>query len=115
MDFDGDAAGFDMGQGMNFGSGNGGTRVFMNGQDMSGMGIDPNQIFSMFFNQGGAGSDDDFGFGSFGMGGMGARMRGNNKENHSQKSNRGSSKAKFGGFGGFPNFGGFSQQANGFN
>ena len=82
MDFEGDG-GFDMGEGMPFNMGNmgggGNTRVFMNGQDMSGMGIDPSKIFSMFFQQGGAGGDDDFGFGNFGMGGMGARMRGNNK------------------------------------
>lgn len=36
--------------------GNGGTtKFFFNGTDMSGAGIDPNQLFSMFFNQGGDG------------------------------------------------------------
>jgi hypothetical protein len=57
--------------GANMGSfnmgGNGGTtKFFMNGQDMSGAGVDPSQIFSMFMG-GGAGGDDDFGgFGGFG-------------------------------------------------
>jgi hypothetical protein len=36
--------------------GNGGTtKFFFNGTDMGGAGIDPSQIFSMFFSQGGDG------------------------------------------------------------
>ena len=115
MDFDGDAGfegfnnmggnsnmNFNMG---NMGGGNGGsTKFFMNGQDMSGMGIDPNQLFSMFMNRG----DDDFG----GFGGFGG-MKGANKP---KGGNRGQSQSKkFGGFQGFGNFGGFGQEGSNFN
>lgn len=78
-DFDGDTgfSGFgNMGENIHFsnGNGNGTTQFFFNGQDMSGMGIDPSQLFSMFFSNGGGGHDD-FGFGSS-FGGMRGGMRG---------------------------------------
>ena len=85
--------------------GNGGTtRFFMNGKDMSGMGIDPNQIFSMFM---GGGSDDFGGFASFG------NMRGGSKQKGNQQGQGSSQSNKFGrGFGGFP---GFGQDGSNFN
>ena len=110
MDFDGDEGfdnmggrggnmNFNMGNmggmgGMGGNRGNGTTTFFMNGQDMSGMGIDPSQLFSMF--SGGEG------FGGFGG------MRGASR---SKGASKGSSKSQkfdgFPGFGGFGNFGGF--------
>jgi len=101
MDFDGDVGteGFEnMGQHFNMGNaGNmGNVKFTFNGTDMSGMGIDPSQIFSMFLNKGGgAGGFEDFE--GFGFGG-GAQKQGQNK--------RGSSRPKgFPGFAGFSNFG----------
>ena len=99
MDFDGDvgAEGFEnMGQHFNMGnSGNIGNFKFtFNGTDMGGMGMDPSQIFSMFFNKGGAGGFEDFEGLGFG-GGTQRQGQGQNK--------RGSSRPK-----GFPSFAGFS-------
>ena len=95
---------FNMG---NMGGNGGTTKFFMNGQDMSGMGIDPNQLFSMFMGRG----DDDFG-GFQGFGGM----RGASKQ---KGGNKGQSQSrKFGGFDGFQgfgNFGGFGQDGSNFN
>lgn len=91
-----------MGQHFNMGNmGNTGNVKFtFNGTDMSGMGIDPSQIFSMFFNKGGAGGFGGFeGFQGFGFGG-GAQRQGQNTQQ------RGSSRPKgFPGFAGFSNFG----------
>ena len=78
--------------------GNGGsTQFFMNGKDMSGMGIDPNQIFSMFMN----GGDD---FGGF------EEMKGKSKQRKGQSQSK--NFGNFGGFPGFGNFGGFGQQGS---
>ena len=111
MEYDGDPgfSGFDdMGTNMHFNMGNmngGTTKFFFNGQDMGASGMDPNQIFSMFFNQGG---DDDFG----GFGGFGshfAEMRGGNKagKGSNEKNGKKNTKTGFTGFPGFGNFGGF--------
>ena len=62
----------------------GNVKFAFNGTDMGGMGMDPSQIFSMFFNRGGAGGFEDFK-------GFGAQRQGQNK--------RGSSRPK-----GFPGF-----------
>ena len=105
MDYEGDTgpSGF---EDMNFGGmgGNTGSNVkfTFNGNDMGGMGIDPSQIFQMFFSNG---VGDLGGFSNFTNMRSGARGQGGNK--------RGSSKSK--GFGGFGNFGGFGQgQGHGF-
>ena len=115
MEFDGDT-GFDGfsdmgGNNMNFNMGNmggngGSTRFFMNGQDMSGMGMDPNQIFSMFMR----GGDDDFG----GFGGF-SGMRGASKQKGSKGASQKSKFGNFDGFKGFGNFGGFGQEGSNFN
>lgn len=109
MEFDGDqgASGF---EDMHFNAGNMGgnmgqnVKFSFNGTDMNGMGVDPSQIFQMFFS-GGNGFE--------GMSGFSGMRQGMNKD----KSNkRGASKQKgFNGFPGFGNFGGFGQgQSNGF-
>ena len=122
MEFDGDTDFSDMGGNMNFGNmgGNGSTRMYFNGQDMSGMGGDPSQIFSMFFNQGGMGgmggmADDDFaGFGSFGKRGGSKKPRnGSNKGTGNSQANGQTN--GFGGFPGFGSFGGFGQKNANFN
>jgi DnaJ homolog subfamily C member 7 len=99
MDFeDGNFEGF--GGMPNGGMGGGGsTRVFFNGQDMSGAGIDPSQLFGMFFSQGG--NDPFGGFGSKFGGAKGGKENTGNKRGASQ------GKQFKGGFGGFPGFGGF--------
>lgn len=79
----------------------GNVKFTFNGTDMSGMGIDPSQIFSMFFN-----NDRGSGFEGFQSYGFGGRMGGNRQKSN----NRGSSRPKgfpgFGsGFSGFSNFG----------
>lgn len=81
------------------------VKFSFNGADMNGMGIDPSQIFQMFFSNGGG---DFGGFSSFG------NMRSGQKEEKGSK--RGASKSKgFSGFNKFGNFGGFGQgQGNGF-
>ena len=115
-----DGAGFgNMGEGMHFNMGNmghqgGSTQFFFNGQDMGSQGIDPSQIFSMFFNNRDGGDDDFGGFGFGGpMGGMGGfgNMRGRGKEN-GNKNARGASQNKAG-FKGFPGFGGFGNFGQG--
>jgi hypothetical protein len=108
MDFEGDqgTSGF---EDMRFASGNMGNmgsnvKFSFNGNDMGGKGIDPSQIFQMFFNRGG---DSSGGFDGFsGMDGM----------NRERGSKRGSSKSKAPkGFSNFANFGGFGQgQPKGF-
>jgi DnaJ family protein C protein 7 len=114
MQYDGDqGAGYeDMGEGGQFNMGNMGnmgsnTKFSFNGSDMGGAGIDPSQIFQMFFGGGGDGFE--------GMGPGMSGMRGGNKGNSNA---RGSSKSKGfkGGFPGFGNFGGYnhSQGPNGF-
>lgn len=63
MEYDGDqGAGFeDMGH--NFGNfGNGTSKFTFNGQDASGMGVDPSKIFEMFF-QNNADGMEGFSFG----------------------------------------------------
>ena len=86
----------------NMGGNGGTTQFFMNGKDMGGMGMDPNQLFSMFMGRGG----DDFG----GFGGFGG-MRGASKS----KGTKGSSQSrKFGGFDGFQGFGNFGQEGSNF-
>lgn len=94
MEYDGDqgASGF---EDMNFGSGNMGSNVkfSFNGQDMSGMGIDPSIIFQQFFSNGG-------GFEGF------SRMNGMNREKGSKRSQ--SNSKGFGKFGNFGGFGGFN-------
>ena len=95
---------FNMG---NMGGNGGTTQFFMNGKDMGGMGMDPNQIFSMFMNRGGG---DDFG----GFGGFGG-MRGASKSKGTKKGQ--SQSRKFGGFDGFQgfgNFGNFGQEGSNF-
>lgn len=110
MEYDGDqgASGF---EDMHFNAGNMGgnmgsnVKFSFNGADMNGMGIDPSQIFQMFFSNG----SDDFG-GFSGFNGMRSGM------NREKSNKRGASRSKgFNGFNGFGNFGGFNQgQGNGF-
>lgn len=76
----------------------GNVKFAFNGTDMGGMGMDPSQIFSMFFNRGGAGGFEDFK-------GFGAQRQGQNK--------RGSSRPK--GFPGFAGFSHFGEKGSNFN
>jgi hypothetical protein len=98
MEYEGDMGGSDfgnMGNNMHFNNGNMGHSNFtFNGSDMNGMGVDPSQIFSMFFNQGG---EQFSGFPNSG----GRKPAGNT---------RGSSRPN--GFPGFDAFGGFKKGSN---
>lgn len=104
-----------MGENIHFsnGNGNGTTQFFFNGQDMSGMGIDPSQLFSMFFSNGGGGHDD-FGFGSS-FGGMRGGMRGESGQGNNNAGSSNFSNFDFQGFPGFGfgNMGGFGRKKKG--